>query len=174
MNLKNLSPRAVFWTRMVAWLSVGCAIPVSTFAIKFGLFSTAEPAVDSLGNAMPVTYTGLSGWGIVSILLVGSYLSNIVKEIAESRPGYSLTKQCYKGLAKLIPWIIVYAICFFLRSTLDQVMYCLLVLIICKAISIPINPMPKWKYEKLGEENYSDLLETFTGFVKSFKKGGVK
>jgi hypothetical protein len=47
-----------------------------------------------------------------------------------------------------------------------------MVIIVCKAIAIPINPLPKWKYETKGYEDYSDLLGSLTKFVKSRKKGG--
>ena len=157
---------------MVGWLGIGCGIPVWTFASKFGLFKSPPPAVDSLGNPVETANVSLNGWGILCIVLVGSYLMTIVKEVADARPGYSFTKQCYKGLSSLIPLIVIYGVCHFLRGSLDQVLFCLAVVIACRAVAIPLNPLPKWKYETKGYEDYSDLLGSLTKFVKSRRKGG--
>lgn len=170
MKAKTKS-RLVFWGRMVSWLGVGVAAPVTTFAVKFGLFKSTEPVVDELGNVVQQPSFAINGWGIVCCLLIGSYIMQILKEVANANKGYSLTKQCYEGLVKIIPYIIAYGICYFLNGVLSQVMYCLAILIVCKAAATPLNPLPKWRYEKSGVEDYSDLLSGLTQLVKSFKKG---
>lgn len=163
--------RIVFWIRMVLWTAISCATPVVVFAYKFGLFKST-PQYDSLGNVISNTNISLNGWGIVSCIIVGMFLISIIQEIADAYVGYSLIKQCYVGVSKLIPLVILYALCYFLSGAIGHLMYCLAVLIICKAIGIPLNPLPKWKYDKLGVEDYTDALKFLSNFVKNFKKGG--
>ena len=157
-------PRTLFWVRMILWLAIGCAVPVIVFASKFGLFTTNVPEVDELGNAIGTPNVSLNGWGIISCLIVGGTLIHILQELAAVNTGYSLLKQCYIGFSKLIPFVIVLAACHFLSGAMSQVIYCLTIYVICRAISIPIDPLPKWRYDKLGTEDYSDALNFLTTF----------
>lgn len=171
MNILSKHPKAVFWIRMVGWFGIGCVTPIAVFAAKFGLFKTA-PNVDALGNQISGPSVSLNGWGIIACVLLGSYIASAVQEVADAHTGYSLAKQCYTGVAKTVPLIIVYLVCYFLNGVMSQVIYCLSWLIICRLISIPLNPLPKWKYEKKGVEDYSDALKYFTAIVKHKKGGG--
>ena len=164
--------RLVFWGRMTGWTGVGVVAPIATFASKFGLFSSQEPVVDALGNTVESGGIALNGWGIVCCFLIGSYIMQILKEVVAANQGYSLTKQVYDGVVKLMPLIIAYGICFFLNGVLGQIMYCLAILIVCRAAAIPLNPLPKWRYEKSGVEDYRDLLSGLTEIVKNIKKKG--
>jgi hypothetical protein len=161
--------RAVFWGRMSGWLGTSVVIPIAVFASKFGLFKQNTVVVDSLGNVVQKTNLSLNGWGIVCCLIVGSTVLQILKEVVAASKGYSLAKQCYDGLAKLMPLVIAYCICYFLHDTISQAMFCLGTLIACRAIAIPLNPLPKWRYEKTGVENYADLLDGLIDFVKNLK-----
>lgn len=163
--------RIVFWSRMTGWLGVGVAAPVATFASKFGLFTSQEPVVDALGNTVQQGNIALNGWGIVCCFLVGSYIIQMLKEVVAANQGYSMTKQVYDGIVKLIPYIIAYSVCFFLNGVIGHVMFCLAILIVCRAAAIPLNPLPKWRYEQTGEEDYRDLLSGLTDIVKKLKKG---
>lgn len=170
MSVLTKHPRATFWARMAGWFGIGCVTPITVFAVKFGLFTTV-PETDALGNVVSDTSVSLNGWGIIACVLLGSYLVNIIQEVADACTGYSLAKQCYMGIAKTIPLIMAYAICYFLSGVMAQALYCLAWLIVCRLASIPLNPLPKWKYEKKGVEDYTDALKYFTGFVKTLKKG---
>ena len=170
MSIFSKHPRVTFWSRMVGWFGIGCVTPIAVFATKFGLFK-AEPVTDALGNIVSSPAVQLNGWGAVACVLLGSYLINIIQEVADACTGYSLTKQCYIGISKTIPLIIAYAVCYFLNGVMAQAMYCLAWLIVCRLAAVPINPLPKWKYEKKGVEDYADALKYFTGFVKTLKKG---
>ena len=165
--------RIVFITRLVSWILIGCVAPIAFFATKFGLFREVTIVQDELGNVISKTGASLNGWGIISCFLVGTFISNILKEVSDAFVGYSLMKQCYKGLCSTMPLIIAFTVCYFLNGVLEQVMLCLIVIIICKLVSTPINPLPKWKYEKQGVEEYSTMFENFTKFVKERKLGGV-
>lgn len=169
MNSKK--EKAIFWTRLIVWLLIGCVTPIVVFAAKFGLF-VSEPVVDSMGNAVETANISISGWGIIACLIVGRYLVYIVKEIADAYSGYSFAKQCWQGVVHTIPVVIAYAVCYFLSGVISQLMFCLAILSICKLIAYPINPLPKWKYEKKGIEDYTELTEVLTNFVKNVVKGG--
>lgn len=165
-------PRLVFWIRLISWILVGCVIPIVIFAVKFGLFTVTEPAVDPLGNPIDRPNIALNGWGIIACVLLGSYLTNVVKEIADASTGYSFAKQIWKGLSDTIPLIVLFVICYFLSGVVQQVMFCLATIIICKLVATPINPLPKWKWEKRGVEDYSQLSEVLTKLVQTATKGG--
>lgn len=164
--------RVIFWSRMTGWLGTGVAAPVAVFATKFGLFAKQEPVVDALGNVVQQKGIALNGWGIICCMLIGSYVMQILKEIVAANQGYSLTKQCYDGVMKLIPLVMAYGVCFFLNGVIEQLMYCLALLIVCKAAAIPLNPLPKWRFEKTGVEDYRDLLSGLTEVVKNLRKKG--
>ena len=164
--------RTIFWTRLLSWLAIGCGAPIGVFAYKFGLFTKTVIEYDELGNTVTQTSIAINGWGIVSILLIGSFVSAILKDIADAHTGYSLIKQCQVGLCKTMPLIIAFAVLYFLSGVIEQVMFCLIVLIICKLISTPLNPLPKWKFEKQGKEDYSTISEALTELVKSHVKRG--
>lgn len=170
-----MTPKAknliLFWVRMVGWSAAGVVAPIVVFATKFGLFTKQEPVVDALGNVVQQEGIALNGWGIICCLILGGYVLQILKEVVNANRGYSLTKQCYDGIVKLIPFVIAYGICFFLNGVIGHVMYCLGVLILCRALAIPLNPLPKWRFEKSGVEDYSDLLNGLTELVKKLKKG---
>lgn len=165
-------PRLVFWIRLISWILVGCVTPIVIFAIKFGLFTVTGPSVDSLGNPIPTTDISINGWGIIACAILGSYITNIVKEVADSTVGYSFVKQIWKGIADTIPLIVIFAICYFLSGVIEQAMFCLATVIICKLAATPINPLPKWKWEKRGKEEYEQMSELLTKFVKTLTKGG--
>lgn len=166
--------RTIFWTRLVSWIGVGCVTPISVFAAKFGLFTKTTVEYDELGNAISQTDVSLNGWGIVSCILIGTFITSIIKELADAHVGYSLTKQCYIGLCKTMPLIVAFTVLYFLSGVIEHVMFCLIILILCKLVSTPLNPLPKWKYEKKGEEDYTTVTEALTEFVKShLKRGGT-
>lgn len=164
--------RMIFWSRLISWLAIGCGVPIGTFAYKFGLFKNTITIYDELGNVVVQGNLSLNGWGIISCILIGSFIMNVIKEVADANTGYSLTKQCYMGIVQAMPLIIAFAVTYFLKGVVDEVMFCLAVLILCKLISTPINPLPKWKYDKLGKEDYSTVVNALTDFVKSHLKGG--
>ena len=169
----NASKLAIFWTRMTGWLLASCVAPVAVFATKFGLFSEEQyaPVYDELGNVVNSTAPALNGWGIVSCLIVGFTLISIIKEVVKAYTGYSLTKQVLTGIVhSILPLVICFAMCYFLDGVLDNIRYCLLVLIITKLVAIPLNPLPKWRYEKNGVENYNDFLSTVASYIKDKKE----
>lgn len=136
------------------------------------MFTPTCVVVDAIGNETVKQSYALNGWGIVGCLLIGTYIVRILKEIAAANEGYSMTKQCYEGILQTMPYIIGLGVCYFLNNVLTQVIFCLTVLITCKLAATPLNPLPKWRYEKTGTENYNDILNSIVDALKSFKKEG--
>lgn len=172
---KSGHPRAVFWARMSGWLGLNVGVPIGVFATKFGLFNIQRTTYDSLGNPVIKESISLNGWGIVSCLIVGWTLVQILKEVSAAYTGYSLTKQTIEGVTKqVVPLVIAYGVCYFLNGVLTQIMFCLAVLIACKLGAIPLNPLPKWRYEKNGVENYDDALSQVVHLLKRKEKDNGK
>jgi hypothetical protein len=166
----------VFWLRMLGYVMAGVVAPISAFALKFGIFDVTSYGVttDDLGNVTHV-HIALNGWGIVSCILVGFFAISVLKEIVEAHSGYSLTKQCLTGVVKkIVPLAIGVAICYFLKGVIEQVTFCLTVLAISQIAAIPLNPLPKWKYEKRGEEDYSALAESLVKAISRRSRKGDK
>lgn len=157
----------IFWSRLAGYLAFSTIIPVATFAVKFGLFKEDATRVDELGNVIDAASISLNGWGIISCIIVAITASGIVKEIIAAYPTYSLAKQCFTGVLKnIIPLITAYLICYFLNGVIGHIMYCLSIMIICQSVAIPLNPLPKWRYEKAGIEDYNTLVSSLTKLVK--------
>lgn len=171
-----MKQKAIFWSRMLGWIAVACGVPITVFAVKFGLFKTSgyEIAVDELGNVTAVTPPALSGWGIISCLIIAWTVIQIMKEIRDSYTGYSLKKQILDGVLKLMPLIVTLIVFIFLRNTFESAIYCLAVIVISRLLAIPLNPLPKLKYETKGVEDYSDGLSVIVNKVKSKMKDGDK
>jgi mannose/fructose/N-acetylgalactosamine-specific phosphotransferase system component IID len=155
----------------------GCVIPIIIFANRFGLFERSgyEEATDSLGNVIVANPPAPAGWCILACILIGWTSIQIISEIRKANKGYSFVNQCLDGLAKTtIPLVAIIIACFFLKTALDDVTYCLIVVAVCRTIAIPLNPLPKWRYDKSGVEDYSDALSYIVKFVKSKAKAGDK
>lgn len=160
----------IFWLRMIGWFFAGCVSPIIVFATKFGLFKSSTVSADSLGNIIYQKSYALNGWGIISCFLVGYTLIQIMREVIKSYTGYSLTKQVLDGILKsIIPLMVAYAICYFLYDAIEQIMFCLAIIIITRLIAIPLNPLPKWRFEKTGKEDYSEATALLTKIAQSLK-----
>lgn len=176
MNPKTKA-RLIFWARMFGWICTGCVAPIVIFATKFGLFDKSGYRVttDELGNIVEVNPTAPNGWGIIACIVIAWTLIQIVKEIKNAYKGYSFVKQCLNGVINtLIPFVALTVACFFLREALDKVAYCLIVIGICRTAAVPLNPLPKWRHEKQGTEDYSDALESLVKLIKDKFQGGAK
>lgn len=169
-----LSPKAkkiiIFWSRMVGWVMMSCIIPIVTFSVKFGLFNKTTVKYDSLGNVIESSSTSLNGWGLVACALIGFTISSVIKEVIAAYPGYSLTKQWLTGFRKtVLPLAIGFFVCLFVNGIIQHIMFCLGTIAVCQFIAIPLNPLPKWRYEKAGVEEYSSALSYLTEAVKRKK-----
>lgn len=167
-NFNNIKSLILFWIRLIMWVGASCIAPIAVFSNKFGLFkeTSYEPVYDELGNVVNASPPALNGWGIVSCLIVGFTVISMLKEISKAYVGYSFTKQIIQGILSAIPIMICFAICHFLKDNLDAIRYCLATIILTKLIAIPLNPLPKWRYEKSGIEAYDDFITTVSKYIK--------
>lgn len=159
----------IFWARMAGWVISSCGVPISVFAIKFGLFDKTGYQIntDALGNVTS-SNIALNGWGIVSCILIGVAIINVLYEVIDAfAKKYSLAKQCLVGLVKrILPIAIAIGVCFFLKGVLDQVIFCLIIVGVSQLAAIPLNPLPAWKYKIKGEEDYSDVITGLRHLIK--------
>lgn len=162
----------IFWLRMLGWFTTGVVAPITVFSIKFGLFTEYgyQITTDELGNVTGA-HIALNGWGIISVLLLGFAALSIINEIIDAySKKYSFTKQCLIGLRnRIIPLAIAIGVCFYLKNSIEQIIFCLTVIGICQIAAIPLNPLPQWKAKVKGNEDYSDLLSGLKQFLKSKK-----
>lgn len=161
----------IFWARMLGWVGASCLAPIGVFAYKFGLFKQNAVQVDSLGNVIESPSVAMNGWGILGCILIGITASQILKEVIAAYPNYSFAKQCFTGFTKtILPLLICFGVCMFLQNCIQHVTFCLGTITVCQCIAIPLNPLPKWRFEKTGNEDYSNALSFLTKFVKEIKE----
>lgn len=160
----------IFWLRMFGWIIAGVAAPITTFSIKFGLFTEYgyKVTTDELGNVTGM-HVALNGWGIVSVCLIAFAIISVLNEIIDAySKKYSYTKQLLMGLKnRIVPLAIAIGICWFLRGVVDQIIFCLVTIGISQIAAVAVNPLPEWKAKKKGEEDYSDLLTLLPKYIKS-------
>lgn len=169
--------KVIFWTRIAGWVLTGVIAPIVTFAIKFGLFTETgyTVTVDELGNVTAST-TAINGWGIISILIVAFAILQAVKEVIYAQStGYTYAKQLLHGVkSKIIPLAIALGLVYYLQGVVDQLVFCLVVILISQAAAIALNPLPEWRAKKNKEENYDDVMSALVNAIKAYskKKGG--
>ena len=157
----------IFWIRLLGWIIASAGLPIGVFAWKFGLFEEKAytPVYDEAGNLV-TTSLALNGWGIVSCLIIGWTLIQLVKEAYKSCQGYSFYKQVLYGLShRILPLAIMFLICYWLDGILYNILYCLGTLLVSQVLAIPLNPMPKYRKDVKGIEDYSDLYYNLSKLI---------
>ena len=128
--------RRVFAARLAAWFAFACAAPVGFIAWRYDLFAT-------------VSKVNFGGWGLVAIAIIAAFALSVVKYVKQGLKGWSMTKQVLSGIAKvLVPLLALYFALAAIRDSLDAFLQALGVTIASEAVAIPLNPLPKWAYEK--------------------------
>lgn len=168
----------IFWLRMIGWAAAAVAAPITTFSIKFGLFTEYgyQVTTDDLGNVTGMK-VALNGWGIVSILLIAFAIISVLNEVIDAyAKKYSYAKQILLGIKnKIVPIAVAIGVCYFLKGVVDQIIFCLTTIGICQLAATALNPLPEWKSKKKGEEDYSDLISLLPKYIRSkMKKEGIK
>lgn len=163
----------IFWLRMIGWICTGVVAPITTFTIKFGLFTKYgyNLVTDELGNVTGMKIA-LNGWGIISIVLIALAIFEVINEvIAAQGEGYSYTKQLLLGFkSRCLPLAIATGVAFWLNGCLEQVQFCLIVILISQTAAMALNPLPAWRASKHNKEDYSDLISGLTKIVKEHKE----
>lgn len=168
----------IFWLRMFGWVASAVVAPITVFSIKFGLFTEYgyKVTTDDLGNVTGMR-VALNGWGIVSIVLIAFAVFSVLHEVIDAySKKYSYAKQILLGLKnKILPIAVALGICYCLKGVIDQIIFCLFTIGISQLAATCLNPLPKWKSEKKGEEDYSDLLSMLPKYLKTkMKKEDIK
>ena len=168
----------IFWLRMIGWAAAAVVAPVTTFSIKFGLFTEYgyQVTTDDLGNVTGMK-VALNGWGIVSILLIAFAILSVLREVIDAYANkYSYAKQILLGIKnKIVPIAIAIGVCYFLKGVIDQIIFCLTTIGICQLAAVALNPLPEWKSKKKGEEDYSDLISLLPKYIRGkMKKEEIK
>ena len=140
MENDNLDPAALrkmskkeFWIRLGIWIVFAVVAPIGFLAWRYGLFTASDGVRVSL-----------NGWGILAVIIIGFFLLYVIKEAKRGMPEGSMFVQCLNGYGLLIPLVLCVLILEAIKSNIGYLEQVLIVLIVCEAIAIPINPMPKW------------------------------
>lgn len=129
-----------FVIRFILFTLFACILPFTFIAWRYELFSK-------------VNEMSLTGWGIIGILIIAIFCFYVLNAIKKGMP-YSMFTQIVDGIIKVeMPLILVYLLLSNIQSTIDLFLQCIVCIIICEAIAIPINPLPKWIKENLKGED---------------------
>lgn len=138
--------KRTFIIRAILWSLTACIAPLCFIGWRYEIFTT-------------VSRISFSGWGIISILVLFFFLMALVKYIKAGFVEYSMVKQVLNGVTKvLLPLAIVLCLCVAIRSKMDYFIQALSVILVCEAIAIPLNPFPKWIYEKT-QGQYESMMD---------------
>ena len=132
----NKEKKRNFIIRIALWTLFSCVIPVVFIGWRYSLFSK-------------VSSVSLSGWGLIAVVIIFAFLIVVVKYVKAGFVEWTMTKQVINGIMKVVvPLGTILAICISIRSNIDMFIQALSCTLLCEVIAIPINPFPKWVYEK--------------------------
>lgn len=152
-------PKTVFWIRFVLWTLCACVLPFLFIVWRFELFRT-------------VSKFQIGGWGIIAVFIVGIFAIVLVKYIRLAlNSKYTMTGQILNGICKVIlPLVILLAILICVRDSVETTIKVLGVVTFLELVAIPLNPLPKWVYEKQKDVKDSEKKETVDYLLDSFFK----
>lgn len=150
-------PKTIFWIRFFFWTVFACVLPFLFIVFRFNLFQT-------------ISKMRFGGWGIIAVIIVAFFAIAILKYVKIAlNAKYSMTAQLLNGFCKvIIPLLTVYLIVYGFRDDIGMLLQVMGVVIICEAIAIPINPLPKWAYEKQKDVRVEERKEAFDYLIDSF------
>lgn len=130
MNKKKI----IFIIRALLWFYFSLFLPICAITKNYDLV-----------KPNPFKYTG---WAIICSIFLVISISAIFGYIIQSLR-YSIYIQIFSGIKKiLIPIIVMLLICTIIDKNIDKIMNILKICLISEAVAIPINPFPKWVYER--------------------------
>lgn len=150
-------PKAFFWIRLVTWTLCACVLPFIFISWRFELFKS-------------VSKLQVGGWGIIAIAIVGIFVLAVLKYVKLALSAkYSFTAQIINGVCKvIIPLLLLFAIIWCVRDSTTAMLKVLGIVIFLEFIAIPINPLPKWAYEKQKDAKDGERKETMDYLVDKF------
>jgi len=145
-----------FWIRFGIWITLAVIVPFVYIAVEYGLFSASGG-----------TSKSLSGWGVVAVIFMAIVILYIINQTKNSLPDGNFMKQCISGVMGLIPLFAAIIIIHSVKNVMEDFERFLIVVLICEAIAVPVNPLPKW-----AAENNIKLAEVtlFNAFSRAFNQ----
>lgn len=152
-------PQAVFWTRFVSWFLFSCGLPFAFIVWRFQLFQK-------------ISKIQIGGWGIIAIIIVAVFIFTVIKYVKLAlNAKYTMTAQILGGICKIIlPLLVALITLYSVRDNVDLMIQVLGCVTICEAIAIPLNPLPKWAYEKQKDVKEEERKETTEYIIDTFFK----
>lgn len=131
-----------FTSKLIAWLLVAVVAPFAIIAWKYDLFGGGK--------------SKFTGWALIALVILGilafvliGYVLKLIK--------WSMWKQVLGGIRNIIlPLVLLYFGCNLIAENIVTLRTTILMITICEMIAIPINPFPKWIYER----NKQELIDT--------------
>ena len=143
--------KAEFWIRFGIWISLAAIAPFVYLAVAYGLFSASGGSGKSL-----------SGWGVVAVVFVSIVILYIVNQTKNSLPRGNFMRQCIGGFMGLIPLFAAILIIHSVKNVMDEFERFLIIVLVCEAIAVPVNPLPKWAAENNIKLAESTLFNAFS------------
>lgn len=137
---KNKMSKKQFWIRFAAWAALAVGVPLVYIAVEYGIFTNK-------------TGTSLSGWGIIALIFVIIMITLIVRQARAGLPRGSMARQCIDGYMVLIPLVGAVVLIHQAKSSMQSFERFLVVMVVCEAVAVPVNPMPRWGAENGIEES---------------------
>lgn len=124
-----------FWLQFTAFVAFAGVVPFLTINYYYDLFKERSP-------------TALSGWGTISILIVGSVIVYILEMLLKAlNAGFA--KQFIMGITRVIlPLTILLFIVNLLGNNVVKIQRMLYVFIPTAFLAIIVNPFPVWLEQK--------------------------
>lgn len=128
--------KKLFIVKVSLWVLFSLIIPVGFIGWRYDLFKKASQL-------------RLSGWGLIAIIIIAVFLFSLTKYIKAGFIEWNLTKQIISGVLKIIlPLFILLMITVNIKNNIDYFIQALSCVILSELVAIPINPFPKWVWEK--------------------------
>jgi len=142
-----------FWLQFIAFVAFAGVVPFLTINYYYDLFKERSS-------------TAVSGWGMVSILVVGSVIVYILEMLLKAlNAGFA--KQFIMGITRVIlPLTILLFIVNILGNNVDRIQRMLYVFIPTAFIAIIVNPFPVWLEQKI-------VLKQTQALTEAVKQAGL-
>ena len=144
-------PKTVFGIRVFLWATFSAILPFAFIAWRYQIFTSV--------SKLKITSVGLLAI-IIAIVFIISLLKYIYKGL---KPGF--VKQCIFGaIGIILPLLVIYILINAIEDNIHLFKQALGCVILCEAISIPLNPFPAWLAKREVEdgkrkaESMSDIL----------------
>ena len=125
--------KRIFITRFIAFALFGAILPFTFIAWRYEIF-----------RAKPMS---LTGWGFIAIIIVAFFVLYVARALKKCFP-HTMMAQCIGGFCKVIlPLGILLLMVDGIKDNIDAFIQALTITIVCEAIAIPINPLPKYIWE---------------------------